>query len=868
MEILLRIIFVLFLVLIRIGDFVIFIFNTPRKISKKINEFITKRKLGRPAKEYPLYNSRKDHRSYNILRKNLNRIKAAVVISKFNLIKEVTYLSKNSSERIAQLLKLVLFLIPFFVFKKLFSILITFKKIQKFLILNSILFIVKIIAKVIFLIKFSFFAIFHILLFPFNYLIKGKRVFKDNIFEIKKSHRGHYKRPSGVFPTTFFIKMKYYALGFSSSLIFIFIPLLVFIFIQDIPSPKELTLRQAPQTTKIYDRNGILLYQIYASQNRTIVPLSDIPKHLINGTIAIEDKDFYNHPGFDISAIIRSAYKDLSGEGLQGGSTITQQLIKSALLTPEASMARKVKEVIIAFWSEQIYTKDQILEMYFNQVPYGGTAWGVEAASDVYFRKSAKNLNLAESAFLAGIPKAPTIYSPFGQNPDLWKKRQKEVLNRMVFLGFITQNQANDALKEELEFKSPRTPIRAPHFVMFVKDQLTKKYGLPSVEKGGLNVVTSLDLSIQEKVQNIVSQEVENNQYLNLTNGAAVVTNPANGDILAMVGSRDFSYPVFGNVNVATSLRQPGSSIKVVTYSAALSKNFTAATIIDDSPVAFPDGTRPYVPVNYDGKFHGKVPVRLALANSFNIPAVKILNNIGIPEMVNLGKKMGIKNWGEPDKYGLSITLGGVETTMFDMATVYGVLANKGIKVDPNPFIKITDIKGNVLEEKTGNGWNQILAESGKNKIVSFDTGKRVLDEGITYIISSILSDNSARSLEFGANSPLNIPGKIVPVKTGTSDNKRDNWTIGYTPNYVVTVWVGNNDGSPMSQSLASGITGAAPIWNKIMNNLLANSQDFKTQIPTNVVSKPCLGRIEYFIRGTENSVSCAIPKPTPKKED
>ncbi|MCL5970687.1 MAG: PBP1A family penicillin-binding protein [Patescibacteria group bacterium] len=847
MEILLRVILIFLLVLIKIGDFVIFVFNAPHNFLKKITKFFAKH----------IFAIRIKLNKYNPF--------AGKKRKQHKPIKEYSLYSRQKYHNAGRWIKIILFLAPLFILKKLFFILKLLKKTQRSIVLGLFLLTIKIINNFICAIKISIYYFFRILLFPLNYLIKGKRALKENIFPEKKSIQRHHKKKFSVFPVTFLIKMKYYALGATTSLIFIFIPFLILIFIQDIPNPKELTLRQIPQTTKIYDRNGMLLYQIYASQNRTVISLSEIPKNLINATIAIEDKDFYNHPGFDISAIIRSAYKDVSGEGFQGGSTITQQLIKSALLTPETSMIRKVKEVIIAFWAERIYSKDQILEMYFNQVPYGGTAWGVEAASDVYFGKSTKDLDLAESAFLAGIPKAPTVYSPYGQYPDLWKKRQKEVLNRMVFLRYITQSQEDSALKEELAFKSPRIPIKAPHFVMYIKDQLIQKYGLPAVEKGGLNVVTSLDLGIQEKAQNIVAAEVENDRYLNLTNGAAVITNPANGDILAMVGSRDFSYPGFGNVNVATSFRQPGSSIKVVTYSAALSKNLTAATIIDDSPVAFPDGTRAYIPVNYDGKFHGRIPIRLALANSFNIPAVKVLNQIGVPEMVSLGKNMGIKSWGDSSRYGLSITLGGAETTMLDMATVYGVLANKGIKVDLNPFIKITDIKGNVLEEKKQNGWNQILAEGGKNKTVSFDTGKRALDEGVAYIISNILSDNSARSLEFGTNSPLNIPGKTVSVKTGTSDNKRDNWTIGYTPSFVVTVWVGNNDGSPMSQTLASGITGAAPIWNKIMNELLANSRDYKPELPVNVVSKTCLGKTEYFIRGTENSVNCTyIPTVTP----
>ncbi len=652
--------------------------------------------------------------------------------------------------------------------------------------------------------------------------------------------------PIVIFPFPFLSKFKYFTMGIIFSFFFIFTPLLFLLFIQDLPSPKTLVLGQIPQTTKIYDRHHTLLYQLYADQNRTVIPLTDVPKHLQNASIATEDKDFYKHPGFDVTAIIRSLITNLSGGELQGGSTITQQLIKSALLTPETSITRKVKEIVLAFWAERMFSKTQILEMYFNQVPYGGTAWGVEAAAQTYFGKRAKDLDLAESAFLAGIPRAPSIYSPFGNTPTLWKKRQTEVLARMGELGYISQQDREQAVKQELFFKRPHTPLHAPHFVMYVRDLLIKKYGLPFVERGGLTVVTSIDLSLQEKVQTIVAEEVGKNAYLNLTNGAAMVTNPKNGDILAMIGSKSFEDEGSGNVNVTTSLRQPGSSIKVVTYAAALSKGYTAATILDDSAVVYTNpGAPSYAPVNYDGKFHGRVPLRLALANSFNIPAVKILNHVGIPTVVELGKKMGITTWTSPERYGLSLTLGGAETTMIDMTTVYGVLANDGLRVDANPIVKITDGKGNVLEEK------QEVAK------------QQVLDTGVAFILSSILSDNNARSQAFGPNSVLNIPGKIVSVKTGTSDNKRDNWTIGYTNDRVVAVWVGNNNGAPMSQTLASGITGAAPIWNRIITVLLEGKPGQILIQPTNVVTKSCLGRTEFFVKGTENSVSC-IFRPSP----
>ncbi len=417
----------------------------------------------------------------------------------------------------------------------------------------------------------------------------------------------------------------------------------------------------------------------------------------------------------------------------------------------------------------------------------------------------------------------------------------------MLELKYINKDQETEALNEGLTFEIPQTPIYAPHFVMYVKDVLIQKFGLPLVEKGGLVVTTSLDLNLQNKAQDIVTTEVNSDAYLNLTNGAALVTNPANGDILAMVGSHDYNDPNGGNVNLTTALRQPGSSIKVVTYSAALGDGFTAATILDDSPVTyFTPGSPPYSPVNYDGKFHGRVPLRIAFANSFNVPAVKTLQKIGIGNMVNLAKKMGITTWGDPNQYGLSLTLGAAETKMTDMATVYGTIANLGKRVDLDPLLKVTDHNNDVLYQKQAELPNQVI------------------DAGIAFIVSNILADNSARSLEFGANSPLNIPGHTVSAKTGTSDNKRDNWTFGFTPQNLVAVWVGNNDNSPMSQTLASGITGAAPIWNKIMTLLLPNNaSNIVEKMPDDVVLKKCQGRNEYFIKGTENTSDCNFA-PTP----
>ncbi|MFI5205439.1 MAG: transglycosylase domain-containing protein, partial [Candidatus Paceibacterales bacterium] len=499
---------------------------------------------------------------------------------------------------------------------------------------------------------------------PFFKKISATRITlpKRKIRPTYSFHKQKKVKEVRIFPLPIFSKLKYFIGGTVFSFFFIFIPLLSFIFLQNLPNPNQLTNSDTQQTTKLYDRNGTLLYQIYATQNRTLVPLSQIPKNLQEATIAIEDKNFYKSPGFDLGGIARSALADISGKPIQGGSTITQQLIKSTLLTSEVSIDRKIKEIILAFWAGKIYSKNQILQLYLNQVPYGGTAWGVEAASQTYFGKHVNELDLAQSAFLAGLPQEPSTYSPYGDHPDLWKKRQHDVLKAMQQQKYITKDQELAADDEQLSFQPAETPIHAPHFVMYVKNLLIKKYGLPFVERGGLTVITSLDLKTQDMAQKIVTDEVNNDAYLHLTNAAALVTNPKNGDILAMVGSKDYDDPSSGAVNLTTSLRQPGSSIKVVTYSAALSHGFTAATILDDSPVNY----NGYSPVNYDGKFHGRIPLRFALANSFNIPAVKTLNQIGIPTMIDQAKAMGITTFNDPSRYGLSITLGGVEVKMVD----------------------------------------------------------------------------------------------------------------------------------------------------------------------------------------------------------
>lgn len=640
-----------------------------------------------------------------------------------------------------------------------------------------------------------------------------------------------------------------FVFGILATFFCFFVPYSIHQWVRNLPNPSMLSRRDLAVSTQILDRNGALLYEIYADENRTPIPLSKMPKHLKQATIAIEDRDFYIHNGFSLKGIIRASTEILFNHRIQGGSTITQQLIKSALLSPEVSIIRKIKELLLAFWAERMYSKDEILEMYLNQVPYGGTSWGIESASKTYFNKDISALTLGEIALLAGLPAAPTDYSPFGNSPEKAFDRQSEVLRRMVEDGYITKEEATDALAEKIRFATPNISIRAPHFVMYIKDILEKRYGARRVEQGGLRVITSLDVTLQEKVQTIVNTNIEELTSLNVGNGAALVTNPKTGELLAMVGSKDyFDSDHDGNVNVTTALRQPGSSIKVVTYALALENGFTAASILDDSPVSYSIPNNPaYTPVNYDGKFHGPTPLRYALANSYNIPAVKLAARLGVSNIVSKGKLMGITSWNDASRYGLSITLGGGEVTMLDMAKVFGTLANKGVRQDLVPILEVTDYTGKVYE---------------RNKT---DDGTRGVKEDVAWIISNILSDNIARTNAFGPNSALVIQDKTVSVKTGTSNDKRDNWTIGYTPSYVTTVWVGNNDNTPMNPYLSSGITGAAPIWHDIMTEILKDKPDEISTRSATILSLPCyFGRPEYFIKGSEPSGGRCQPIPTP----
>ncbi len=631
-----------------------------------------------------------------------------------------------------------------------------------------------------------------------------------------------------------------------------------FLILKDLPSPTALNSATIPQSTQIFDRNGKLLYTVYAEKNQTFLPLSQIPKHMQQATIAIEDKDFYKHGAIDIRGIARAAYSTIVHKQLQGGSTLTQQLVKTSLLTLDRTITRKVKEIVLAFATELIYPKDKILEMYLNQVPYGGTSSGVEAASQAYFNKHAKKLTLPEAALLAALPEAPSTFSPNGAHPELAKARQKQVLINMEEQGYITKKQRDEAIAAPLNIQPVSNNIKAPHFVLYVKELLEKKYGERVVAEGGLKVKTSLDLDIQNFAQDAVATEVAELKNLRVGNGAAVITNPGTGEILAMVGSKDyFDTEGDGNVNITTASRQPGSSIKPINYALGLIKGYTAATPFVDKQICFPSGSgAPYCPVNYDGKFHGVILMREALGNSINIPAVKMLKLNGVTDMLATASAMGIKSLSVNDAshYGLSLTLGGGEVTMLEMATAYGVFANQGYRIDLHPILKVTDSKGKVLEEYT--------------PPPSPIFGKKVLSSAVAYITSQMLLDNNARTLAFGPSSSLKVGNKPVSVKTGTTNDYRDNWTIGYTPSALVAVWVGNNDNTPMG-GLVSGITGAAPIWNTLMSHILKDKTPEWPQKPDGVIAKVvcstsgllappegtpdrCPTRLEYFVRGTE----------------
>jgi len=586
----------------------------------------------------------------------------------------------------------------------------------------------------------------------------------------------------------------------------IFILLLFAWYAKDLPTPGKIKNRQAVAATQLFDRNGKPIYAFHGDVKRVIIDDKNIPDSIKKATITAEDRGFYRHIGIDFKGIIRAAYNVVvRRQGLQSGSTITQQYVKNALLDQRRTMTRKIKEIILSLEIEIMYSKDQILTMYLNEIPYGSNAYGVQAAAQTFFNKDAKDLTLAESATLAALPQRPTYYSPYGAHPDRRLTRVQYILDSMADLKYISREEANKAKEEakNIKFAEPREYIVAPHFAMYVKDQLVEKYGEQVVNEGGLKVTTTLDLDKQILAESAVKESADRRfDNINASNAALVSIDPKNGQILAMVGSVDFfNKEIGGQVNVADAQRQPGSAFKPIVYATAFKDKYNPASILWDVTTDFGG----YTPKNYDGATHGPVTMRQALAGSLNIPAVKTLYLAGLDKSLRTAHDMGITTLNDRDRYGLSLVLGGGEVKLVDLTTAYGVFANNGRLAPTTPILKVENGKGKVLEEY----------KEEKNP-------PEVLDPQIAYEISSILSDNDARSYVFGSNSALAFFDRQVAAKTGTTSEYRDAWTVGYTPQVVTGVWVGNNDNSPMSAG-AAGAMAAAPIWHKYMASVLTD---------------------------------------------
>ena len=616
-------------------------------------------------------------------------------------------------------------------------------------------------------------------------------------------------------------------------------------FSRDLPRPEKFTEKNLIQSTKIYDRTGeVLLYDVYGDEKRTVVSLDVIPKSLINAILAAEDTNFYHHFGIDLKSIARSILINLKiRKAVYGGSTISQQLIRSSFLTTEKTLPRKIKELVLTLELERRYPKDQILEWYVNQIPFGGNVYGVEAASQTYFQKNVSRLSLEESVVLASLIKAPSYLSPSGSHLDELLDRKDYLLSRMAKLGFITEGEAETAKKKEINFSKISQPIKAPHFVMYVKNLLEQKYDEDYSKTAGLKVYTSLDWELQGAAEKAVEEIAKANEGFNAYNVGFVAINPKSGEILSMIGSKNWFgdpqpegcepgknclfEPMF---NVATGTpshpgRQPGSAFKPFAYAVALIKGYSPDTVLVDEKTEFnpncdPSGTQGkdkygldcYHPENYDGKFRGEVTLRQALSQSLNIPSVKVLSFAGVLETIDLAKKLGITTLKDPSNYGLSLVLGGGEVKLLDMVSAYGVFATEGLKVPPVVVLKIENNRGNIIEQ---------------NK----KTPQRVLESDIARQINNILSDNEARTPIFGAHSLLYFPDYQVAAKTGTTQDFKDGWIIGYTPSIVSGVWVGNNDGTPMAKE--PGVVLAGPIFHRFMEKALLKFPKEFFQKPT-----------------------------------
>ncbi len=638
-------------------------------------------------------------------------------------------------------------------------------------------------------------------------------------------------------------------------------------FAKDLPNPNKVNKRVIAQSTKIYDRTGQhLLYEIHGEEKRTLIPFNQMGDNIKNATIVLEDKDFYYHHGIKLTSIMRAMLKDVLKRGAaQGGSTITQQLVKNSILTRERTMSRKIKEVILSFEIEQKFSKDEILKMYLNEIPYGSNAYGIEAAAKTFFGKSARDLTIDEAALLASLPKAPTYYSPFGSHRDRLKSRQEMAINSLAELGYISKEEAENAKQIDI-FKKivvRQENMQAPHFVMYVKEYLDNKYGEQEMKEGGLSVYTTLDWDKQQIAEKVVKEGAEKNlKKWNAENAALVAIDAKTGQILAMVGSKDyFDKSIDGQVNVALSRRQPGSSFKPYVYLTAFTKGYLPETILYDVETDFNKGSDDdYIPQNYDGKFRGPVKMQEALGMSLNVPAVKTLYLVGVKDAIKMAKDLGITGLNYPDRYGLSLVLGGGEVRLLDHTNAFATLADGGIKHNKTAILRIEDKDKKIIEEFKDN------------------PGDRVVEEKYVAMLDYIISNNKFRAPAFGEQNPLRFDNRQVVAKTGTTNEFRDGWTMGYTPSIAVGVWAGNNDNSPMKPG-AAGANVASPIWRSFMDSVLENynTEEFPKYDEEEVlkeVDKPILKgdldikkKVEVCEIPGEKNKWCLASKYCPNKE-
>jgi 1A family penicillin-binding protein len=592
---------------------------------------------------------------------------------------------------------------------------------------------------------------------------------------------------------------------------------------KDLPEPGKLLQRLIPESTKIYDRTGEnLLYEIHGDQKRTLIKLEEIPDYTIKAFIALEDKTFFEHQGLSLKHIFKAVVLygfqkiGLYNGVVPGGSTLTQQLVKNSILTNEKTVTRKIKEWLLSYQLEKKFTKNEILLLYFNEIPFGSTAYGIESAAQTYLGKSTRDLSLGESALLAAMIQAPTYYSPYGNHVEELLSRQRFAVDEMLKAKYITEQQAQEAKNEKFVFKKSLENIKAPHFVLYVKELLTTQYGERIVEQGGLKVITTLDIYKQKIAEEVLKEQADKNATdWGASNASLVSLDPKTGEILALVGSKDFyNEEIDGQVNVAIRPRQPGSSFKPIVYTAAWEKGYVPETVVFDVVTKFKTEIgKDYEPHNYDNKERGPISLKQALQGSLNIPAVKVLYLVGVQNVLDLAEKLGYSTFTDRSRFGLSLVLGGGEVKLLEHTSAFGTLAREGKKQPTIAILKVLDNDNKVLFENT------------------FSEGEQVIDQKIARITNSVLSDDSARAYIFGSGGILTLPNRPVAVKTGTTNDYRDAWTIGYTPSLVTGVWVGNNDYSEMKRG-ADGSIVAAPIWHNYMNRVLQNT-------PVEIFNKP-----------------------------